>query len=272
MAILLPELKNKVLYLTLNRPERANSLNPPLLVELRKEILNAQKNPNVRIIVLTGIGDKDFCTGIDVGSGVTNFTTEGKVNLGLVAGDIATLLFSGKPSIVAINGRAMGMGIVFASAADYRLMVDTCEWSMPEVTTGIFPGASCIAIMSRVCGISWTRRILMTGQKFTPKQALQANVADEICSQPELLTKTTKIARTFKSYNQINLKAIKMATIGMPDMIYDDSLTLEKDLSSWFEWEEPERTLHDTIQKHSVQFSLKGDPDFLISEYEMHNR
>ncbi len=271
MVLLLPELKNKVLYLTLNRPDRANSLNPPLLVDLRQEILQAQKNPAVRVIVLTGMGEKDFCTGIDVAS-VSNFTAEGKVNLALVAGDIATLLFSGKPSIVAINGRAMGMGIVFASAADYRLMVDTCEWSMPEVTAGIFPGASCIAIMSRVCGVSWTRRILMTGQIFTPKHAIKACVTDEICSPTELLKKTMKIARTLKSYNQTNLKSIKMATIGMPDLNYDDSLVLEKELSSWYEWEEPEQTLKTTIKNHSVQFSLKGDPDFLTAEFEMHNR
>jgi len=271
MVVLLPELKNKVLYLTLNRPERANSLNPPLLVELREELLKAQTNPSVRIIVMTGMGEKDFCTGIDVAS-VSNFTTEGKVNLALVAGDIATLLFSGKPSVVAINGRAMGMGIVFASAADYRLMVDTCEWSMPEVTAGIFPGASCVTIMSRVCGVSWTRRILMTGQKFTPEQAIRACVADEICSPPELLKKMTKVARTLKSYNQINLKSIKMATIGTSDMKYGESLELEKELSSWYEWEEPEQTLKTTLKNHSVQFSLKGDPDFLISEFNIHNR
>ncbi len=67
MTVLLPELKNKVLYLTLNRPQRANSLNPPLLAELREELLKAQRDPKVKVIVLTGMGDKDFCTGIDVG-------------------------------------------------------------------------------------------------------------------------------------------------------------------------------------------------------------
>ena len=271
MVILLPELKNKVLYLTLNRPNRGNSLNPPLLVELRKEILDAQKNPNIRVIVLTGMGEKDFCTGIDVGS-VSNFTTEGKTNLALVAGDIATLLFSGKPSIVVANGRTMGMGGVFLAAADYRIMVDSCEWCMPEVTAGIFPGASCVAIFTRVCGTAWTRRILMTGQKFTPEQAIQAHIADEICSRQELNNAMKRIARTLKSYNQTNLKSIKMATLAMPDMNYDDSLVLEKELSSWYEWENPEQTLKDSLNIHSVQFSLKGDPDFLMAEYNMRNR
>lgn len=271
MVVLLPELKNKVLYLTLNRPERANSLNPPLLAELRKEVLDAQRNPNVRVIVLTGMGEKDFCTGIDVGS-VSNFTTEGKTNIALVAGDIATLLFSGKPSVVVANGRTMGMGGVFLAAADYRIMVDTSEWSMPEVTAGIFPGASCVAIFSRVCGVAWTRRILMTGQNFTPEQALQAHIADEICSRQDLFNRMKKIGRTLKSYNQTNLKAIKMATLAMPDMNYDDSLTLEKELSSWYEWKEPNETLKNTINNYSVQFSLKGDPDFLMAEYNIHTK
>ena len=270
MVVLLPELKNKVLYLTLNRPERANSLNPPLLAELRKELVDAQRNPNIRIIVLTGMGEKDFCSGIDVGS-VSNFTTEGKTNLALVAGDIATLLFSGKPSIVIANGRTMGMGGVFLAAADYRIMVDTCEWSMPEVTAGIFPGASCVAIFTRVCGVAWTRRILMMGETFTTEQALQAHITDEICSRQDLHTRMKKIARTLKSYNQTNLKSIKMATLAMPDMNYDDSLVLEEELSSWYAWDDPEQKLNDIIKNHSIQFSLKGDPDFLMAEFNMHN-
>lgn len=267
MTVLLQELKNKVLYLTLNRPERANSLDPPLLVELHQAILNAQRDTNVRVIVLTGAGEKDFCTGIDVSS-VSNFSTEGKVNLALVAGDIATLIFSGKPSIVAINGRAMGMGIVFSAAADYRLMIETCEWSMPEVTVGIFPGASCIAIFTRVCGIAWTRRILMTGEKFNAAQAIQAHIVDEVCSNADLEEKTKKIMRALKSYNSINLKAIKMATICMPDIKYDDSIQLEKNLSAWYEWQDPESTLKATIQNCSIQFNLTGDPQKLKEEFE----
>jgi enoyl-CoA hydratase/carnithine racemase len=271
MTVLLQELKNKVLYLTLNRPERANSLNPPLLVELRQILLNAQLNPKVRVIVLTGEGEKNFCTGIDVGS-ISSFSTEGKVNLALVAGDIATLLFSGKPSIVVINGRAMGMGVVFASAADYRIMVDSCEWSMPEVTVGIFPGASCVAIFSRVCGTGWTRRMLMTGQKFTPQQALQANISDEICPRGELKEKTKQIVRALKSYNSTNLKAIKMATIAMLDMNYNDSIVLEKELSAWYEWQDSDSTIKTTLKNHSIQFNLTGDPQKLIEEFEQTNK
>ncbi len=203
---------------------------------------------------------------------VSNFTTEGKVNLALVAGDIATLLFTGKPSVVVANGRTMGMGAVFLAAADYRIMVDSCEWSMPEVTAGIFPGASCVAIFTRVCGVAWTRRILMTGQKFTAEQALNANLADEICSKEDLYDSMKRIARTLKSYNTTNLNAIKQAIIAMPEMNYDDSLTLEKELSSWYEWEDPQKTLENIINNHSVRFSLKGDSDFLMAEYSMHTK
>jgi len=267
MPELLQELKNKVQYLTLNRPERANSLNPPLLIELRQIIMDSQQNPDVRIIILTGSGNKDFTTGIDVGS-VSSFSTEGKTNLGLIAGDIATLLFSGKPSVVAINGRAMGMGIVFAAAADYRLMVDSCEWSMPEVTAGIFPGASCIAIMSRVCGVSWTRHILMTGEKFNAKQAIDARITDEICSPSIIDERIKKIARTWKSYNQVNLKSIKLATIGMPDLNYNDGLYLEKDLSAWYEWDHPESALQMTAEKYNLLFKLNGNAEKLLEEFK----
>ena len=66
----------------------------------------------------------------------------------------------------------------------------------------------------------------------------------------------------------MNLKAIKYATIAMPDMYYDESIQLEKELSSWFEWQEPENRLKTTLETHSLHFTLTGDSQKLIEEYE----
>ncbi|MFX0211118.1 MAG: enoyl-CoA hydratase/isomerase family protein, partial [Candidatus Hodarchaeota archaeon] len=159
---LISEKKNACLYLTINRPERGNSIDPPTIVKLRKTILNAQSDDQVKVIALTGSGNRDFTTGIDISS-VMHFSIAGIRNLANTAGDIASLLYHGKPSVVGLNGRTMGMGVVFAAAADYRLILQSSKVSMPEVNIPAFPGASCIAIMTRVCGTAWTRRILMLG-------------------------------------------------------------------------------------------------------------
>ncbi|MHA2335168.1 MAG: enoyl-CoA hydratase/isomerase family protein, partial [Candidatus Hodarchaeales archaeon] len=89
---LIIEKKGSILQITLNRPEKANSLDPPTLVNLRKVILDAQTDNDINVIVLTGIGEKNFTTGIDIVSAM-NLSPESIVNLAKVAGDIATLLY-----------------------------------------------------------------------------------------------------------------------------------------------------------------------------------
>ena len=264
---ILVEPKGKILYITINRSDRGNSLDPPTLVKLRESFIQAQRNDKIKVIILTGAGDKDFCTGIDVNA-AKGLSHKGKINLANTAGDIATLIYFGKPTVVSVNGRAMGMGIVFATAADYRLIVENTLCQMPEVNFGAFPGASCIALMSRVCGISWTRKILMLGQPFTSQDALNANIIDKIVKIEEIKKKTKKIARALSLKNPINLKAIKYATVSMPDMNYKDSIFLETALANYALWDDPTKEFSELNQKYKINYKLTGNPNELLKDYE----
>jgi enoyl-CoA hydratase/carnithine racemase len=261
------EIEKGTLILTLNRPERGNSFNPPLLVELYTAISDAQKNNKVKVIILTGSGEKDFCTGIDVNS-VMKFPTDAKLNLANTAGDIATIIYHGKPTIVAINGRAMGMGVVYAVAADYRYIVQNTTCQMPEVNFGIFPGASCIALMSRVCGVSWTKKILMNGLPIPETDAIKANIADEIVDRPKLLINSKEMAKILSSKNPINLKSIKYATNSMPDLNYMEGIRIETDLANWYEWSNPDIQVNEILNKYKIKYELTGDPNKLMQDYE----
>jgi enoyl-CoA hydratase/carnithine racemase len=225
------ELESRILYLTLNRPERGNSLDPFLLCDLRIAFLDAQTNPKIKAILLTGAGQKDFCTGIDT-TYARDLPNESKLNIANVAGDIATLIYMGKPTVIAINGRFMGMGVVFSAAADYRCAAPDTIFQMPEVNFGIFPGANCTAIMTRVCGISWTRRMLMSGQPFNSQEGIAAQIIDEIIPKEKLIEKATNMAKELSKKNPINLSAIKFAIntnpylkfplIGNPEQLLED--------------------------------------------------
>ncbi len=267
MSYLISEHKGRVLSLTFNRPERGNSLFPPLLVDLRRAILAAQENDKVHVILLTGAGEKDFCTGIDIDA-AKHISSTGRVNIANVAGDVATLIYFGKPVVVAINGRAMGMGVVFAAAADYRVMAAHAIFQMPEVNVGVFPGASCTAIMTRVCGVAWTRRILMSGTPFPSQDAIPARLADEVVPKEQVPQRAGETAKEYGRKNPILLKAIKFAVTNALDVPYANQVTLETTLADWYLWPDGQKQLREVENKHNLTYVLTGNPDQLLEEYK----
>ncbi|MHA1338744.1 MAG: enoyl-CoA hydratase/isomerase family protein [Promethearchaeota archaeon] len=269
--IIKSDLKSRILFLKLNRPFRGNSLNPPLLVQLRKKILDAQNEKNIRVIAITAEGNKDFCTGIDVYE-AQKLSNEQRINIANIAGDIATLIFWGKPVVIAINGRTMGMGVVFSAAADYRIAVKNSVFQMPEVNVGIFPGASCIAIMSKICGPSAAKTILMLGRQFDTESAIKANIIDEIVEPENLISTARKVAKEFAKKNPINLKSIKLAINASNYLDYNRMIKLEEELADWYNWTEPNSKHSELLEKNNIMFNFTGKPDKLIEEYESINK
>ncbi|MFX1535784.1 MAG: enoyl-CoA hydratase/isomerase family protein [Promethearchaeota archaeon] len=264
---LISEKKGSHLYLTLNRPQRANSLDPPTLLSLRQTILEAQSDEEIKVIILTSTGNRDFTTGIDISSVIT-FSAEGIRNLANVAGDIATLLYYGKPTVICISGRAMGMGVVYSVAGDYRLIIEDSILRMPEVNIPAFPGASCIALMTRVCGVAWARRILMLGLPFNSADAIEARIADEIVPSQDLMKRAGEVAEVLADKDPVIIKAIKFAVTSGLDLGYMDVLKLESKLANFFEWEDADSSFSDLSASFGIRYQLTGDPEKLREDYE----
>jgi enoyl-CoA hydratase/carnithine racemase len=267
MNSLLTDLKRGACWLRLNRSDRGNSLDPPTLVALRQAVIDAQKNEKVKVVVLTGTGTKDFCTGIDV-TAAAKLSIENRHNVANIAGDIATLLYYGKPSIVGLNGRTMGMGIVFASASDYRIVAEHAILQMPEVNIGIFPGASCIAIMTRVCGIAWARRILLSGEEFSCEDALAAGIVDEIAPIDDFENELEHVVSDMSHKNSSLLKSLKWGINTAPDMSYMKTIQAEQDLAQYYAWTDSMTQLQKIAEKYQIQYALTGDPQKLLGEYK----
>ncbi len=261
------EKKGSRLYLTLNRPERGNSLDPPTLFQLREEVLKAQEEEEIKVIVLTGTGERDFCTGLDVGI-AKKLSLGNKINLANIAGDIATTIYWGKPTVVGINGRAMGMGLVFSAAADYRVCVKDAVLQMPEVRSGIFPGASCIAIMGKICGISATKRMLMVGESFSPEEGTRYNLIDEILEREAVEKRVNKVAKKFARSNDVLLRSIKTACNSAAYLDYNAMLSLESKLAGWPLWTQPQNNLKSHLKYYKLKAELTGDVDRLEREYQ----
>ncbi len=265
---MISEKKGRILFLTLDRPDRGNSLDPETILSLRTAFLDAQTDPKVNIISLTGMGEKDFCTGIDIHA-ASDLSAENKTNIANLAGDIATLIYMGKPTIIALNGRSMGMGIVFATAADYRIAAEGISMQMPEVNVGIYPGASCIVQMTRVCGESWARKILMGGEKFGTKEALEANIVDEVVPFEFLHKHARQMARNLSKKNPTLLKCIKNSIVSMKDLSYGEGIRMESEYSQYYTWEDSEKHIKSTMDRFNIDFPLIGEPELLKQELHL---
>jgi enoyl-CoA hydratase/carnithine racemase len=260
--------EDQILTLTLNRPKRANSLDPPTIVTLRQAFIDAQSNPEIRVIVLTGAGDRDFTTGIDIKTAAP-MGPQAIVNIADTAGDIATLIYFGKPTVVAINGRAMGMGGLFAAAADYRLMHDQAFIRMPEINIPVFPGGTAMAIFARVSGVSWMKRIFLLGEPLSAEESVQANLVDELVPTNQVLEqRTNQVARNLAAKNTVVVKGIKLAASNALDIPYSQVLGLEAELSTFYGWTDEDQKLAGITKEFNLAYQLRGNPDALLKAYQ----
>ncbi|MHA1329100.1 MAG: enoyl-CoA hydratase/isomerase family protein, partial [Promethearchaeota archaeon] len=128
-------------------------------------------------------------------------------------------------------------GVAYALCSDYRLAVKETYFQMPEIKTGIFPGAGTIVIMTRVLGIPWTKRILMFAEKIPAEKALEIGLIDHIVdSKEELMRVALEKARFLFTKNQVVLNGIKLCTNYLIDKSISKGYELEKQvLKDWIE-------------------------------------
>ena len=138
---------------------------------------------------------------------------------------------------------------------------------MPEGNVGIFPGASCIPLMTRVCGVSWTRKLLLGGDPMTAPLAKTAQIIDEIVSHEELLQKSKEMAQSLSRKNALLLKNIKLAINNAPELPYNQMIALETELADYYRWDNPAQKIQKIKEKYRLDFQLTGDPAKLLDEY-----
>ena len=246
--------KKRFGIITLSRVERSNALTIKMLRSIKNAIEYCQNNEKIRGLILTGKG-KSFTTGIDIAA-VDGSDHDAVKDVETTAGQISYLLYNGKPAICAINGRAMGDGVVYALSCDYRITVKDSFFQMPEINSGIFPGAGCLVIMAKIIGVPWTKKMLMFAERINPDKALEIGLIDQIVdSQEDLMNEAFKRARLLFTKNQTVLNAIKISSNHLFDKSYNEAFALEKIGSGWFEHENKDKFISDFRKKFHINLS-----------------
>jgi len=211
----------------LNRVHRANALTIEMIKDLKKAITYCQNEEKIRGIILTGNGST-FTTGLDMDS-IDGSDHSAVREYEKTAAEIAELLYNGKPIICAINGRVMGDGVAYSLCSDYRIAVRDCFFMMPEIKSGIFPGAGTIVLMTKIIGIPWTKKILMFAEKISAEKALEIGLIDQIVDDQDLLMEETMHKAKFLFIkNQIVLNGIKLCSNHLIDKSYKEAYKIEK--------------------------------------------
>jgi enoyl-CoA hydratase len=227
---LIYEKKEGIAYITFNRPKVLNALNRKTIEELRDALLDAREDSAVRVLILTGAGEKSFVAGADIGELATRTPVDGK-EFSLFGQSVLHLLETmGKPSICAINGFALGGGCELALSCTIRIASKTAKLGQPEVKLGIIPGYGGTQRLARLCGKGAAHELCLTGEMIAAEDAQRIGLVNRIYEPAELLPAAEALAKKIIANAPVAVKyAMEAIERGM-EMPQEEGLFLEASL------------------------------------------
>jgi enoyl-CoA hydratase len=205
---LLLEREGGVAILTVNRPKVLNALNTQTLDELRRAILELKRDDGVRVVILTGAGEKSFVAGADINELATQTPTSGREHA--IAGQhiLDLLEHMGKPVIAAINGYALGGGCELAMACTIRIAADTAKLGQPEINLGLIPGYAGTQRLARIVGRGRALELLLTGDQISAQEAHRLGLVNRVVPAADLMTEAKKLGTTLAAKGPIAVRYI----------------------------------------------------------------
>ncbi|MBY0543118.1 MAG: enoyl-CoA hydratase/isomerase family protein [Sphingobacteriaceae bacterium] len=196
---ILSEVKENILYITINRAQKLNALNKEVLVELADAIRFATNEEDVRGVLITGAGEKAFVAGADI-SEFQNYTlAEGKELARTGHQNVFDAIENcPKPIVAAINGFALGGGLELAMACHIRIASDNAKLGLPEVTLGLIPGYGGTQRLTQLIGKGRAIEMITTADMITAEKAATIGLVNEVVPQAELLAKAEEILNKIK--------------------------------------------------------------------------
>jgi len=179
---------------TINRPAVLNALNAQTLDDLRRAILDLKQDGSVRVVILTGAGEKAFVAGADINELAVQSPTGGRDHA-LAGQHVFDLIENmGKPVVAAINGYALGGGCELAMACTLRIAADTAKIGQPEVALGLIPGYAGTQRLPRLVGKGRAMEMILTGAPITAEEAHRIGLVNRVVPGAALMTEAKKLA------------------------------------------------------------------------------
>jgi enoyl-CoA hydratase len=224
------EIRDGILWLTIDRQKVLNALNAQTVSEIGQAFLSARNDDSVRCVIVTGAGDKAFVAGADINELAKLTPIEGKFTSELGQRVLLQIERFPKPVLAAINGFALGGGCELALACHIRIASEKAQIGLPEVTLGIIPGYGGTQRMARLLGKAKALELICTGDRIPAAEAERIGLVNKVVPAEQLLAAAEEMARKIMSRSPVAVAAAIEAVNRGSDMAFDEGQTLEASL------------------------------------------
>ncbi len=205
------QVEQGIATITFNRPKAMNALNQALLAEFAQALKAVGSDEEIRVLVLTGAGEKAFVAGADI-TELATFTALQAKHFSKTGHDIISGLQGlSIPVIAAVNGFALGGGSEIALACDFIYAADSGRFGLPEITLGIIPGFGGTQRLPRLIGSNLAKELIFTGRMITAAEALQIGMINKVVPAAALMEEVLKTAREMAAKGKVSLRSAKQA-------------------------------------------------------------
>ncbi len=203
------EVEHGIAIIRFNRPKALNAINTGVITEVNDALEKIKLDTSIKVLILTGEGDKAFVAGADIATMRDYTPLEGKY----FSAQGHELLFRLEslpiPVIACVNGFALGGGCELAMACDFIYAADSAKFGQPEINLGIIPGFGGTQRLARLVGKSRAKELCMTGVMMRAQEAKEIGIVNKVFPKEELWEETIKVAKLLAAKGKVSIRAVK---------------------------------------------------------------
>ncbi|MBI2342811.1 MAG: enoyl-CoA hydratase/isomerase family protein [Deltaproteobacteria bacterium] len=226
---LLIDIHDGIGWITVNRPVQLNALNAEILHALRAAMESLGANAEVRVVVLTGAGEKAFIAGADIRAMQAMDAEAARAFCRLGHACMSNIAALPKPVIAMVNGFALGGGLETALACDWIVAVEHAQFGLPEVTLGLFPGFGGTQRLRHAVGKARAMELIFTGRRLTAREAHAWGLVNTVVPAAELRNTVLDVARAIMANSPAAIRLAKRALLQGLNMGLSDGLHYEEE-------------------------------------------
>ncbi len=219
------ETRDRIAFITINRPEVRNALDLQTVEELHSVISEIAQDESIGVAILTGAGDKVFVSGADI----RDIRARNKQDAlkGINSRLFKTVEDCDKPVIAAVNGFALGGGCELALSCDIRLCSENAKFGLPETSLGILPGAGGMYRLPRIVGMGIAKELILTGEAIDAARALQIGLVSRVVPREQLMNAAGEVAEKILSRGPLAIRLAKRSLNMMVHLSTEEAMALE---------------------------------------------
>lgn len=222
--------EDDITILTINRPKALNALNGESLAELDSAIKEVKANPAIKVLIVTGMGEKAFVAGADIGFMLPLSPAEARYFSAYGESIMRQFELMEKPVIAAVNGYALGGGCELAMACDIRLASENATFGLPEVGLGIIPGFGGTQRLARLIGEGRAKELTFTAASIDAQEAYRLGLVNHVYPQDQLLGEAKALAKKIATKAPLAVGYAKSAINKGLQVDLDTAMTIESDI------------------------------------------